>query len=120
METPAKVMHKSSHLPLLRFTSLVTILVAIDCLTCISLWIAGGNSIYMEDSVMEFSFIHSTFDLACVSFLRCIVLIICFYYMEQYSLLRVSVGDHDKQRVGRRVVFFGQIGIFLMSGLSQV
>lgn len=40
--------------------------------------------------------------------------------MEQYSLLRVSVGDHDKQRVGRRVVFFGQIGIFLMSGLSLV
>lgn len=69
---------------------------------------------------MQFSFTHSTFDLACVSLVRCIVLIVCFYYLEQYRLLKVSVGDHNKQRVGNRMVIFCQLGIFLTSGLSLV
>lgn len=117
METSARVNHKSSHLPLLRFTSIVTVFVALDCLICISLWIAGGDSLYMEDSVIEFSFTHSTFDLACIAFLRCIVLVICFYYLEHYSLLKSS-RDYDKQKVGNQVVIFCQVGIFILSASS--
>lgn len=119
METSAEASkHKLSHLPWLRFTSVVTAFVALDCLICVSLWIAGGDSLYMEDSVTQFSFTHSTFDLACVSLARCIILIICFYYLEQYSLLKASVGEDNGQRLGNRVLIFCQLGILLISGLS--
>lgn len=114
----ANVRSKSSHLPWLRFTSIVVVFVALDCLVCVSLWIAGGDSVYMEDSVTQFSLTYSTFDLACVSLVRCIVLITCFYYLEQYSVLRASVGDYDRQRLGNRVVSFCQLWIFLFSLLS--
>lgn len=117
MESSARVKHKSSHLPWLRFTSIVTVFVALDCLVCISLWIAGGDSLYMEDSVIEFSFTHSTFDLACIAFVRCVVLVICFYYLEQYSFLKSS-RDHDKQKVSNQVMIFCQVGILFWSASS--
>lgn len=109
---------KLSHLPLFRFTSTVIVLIALDSLICISLWIAGGDSLYMEESVKEFSFTHSTFDLACISSVRCVILIGCFYYLEHYSLLKVSVGEHDKQRISSRVAIFCQLVIYIVSGVS--
>lgn len=115
MESSVAARQKLSHLPLLRFTSVVIVLVALDCLVCISLWIAGGDSLYMEDSVKDFSFTHSTFDLACISAVRCIVLVGCFYYLEHFSLFKVSIGEHDKQRVGHRAVIFCQVGLFLVT-----
>ena len=106
--------------PLLRFTGIVTILVALDGLVCISLWIAGGDSEYMEDSVKDFSFTHSTFDLACISAVRCVILVACFYYLEQYSLLKVSVRQHDAIKGSNRMVKFCHVTILVVSGISAV
>ena len=118
MDTSGVSHQRMSHLPLLRFTSVVIILVALDCLASISLWIAGGDSLYMEDSVKEFSFTHSTFDLACISAVRCIILIGCFYYLEHFSLLKVAVGDLDKQRVSSRGVFLCKLVLFVVPVMS--
>ena len=120
MQLPVRVHQKWSHLPILRFTSVIIILVALDSLICISLWIAGGDSLYLEDSVKEFSFIHSTFDLACLAAVRSVVLVACFYFLEQYSLLKVSVTDHDRQRHSYRVVVLCQVVMFAVSGGSLV
>ena len=38
-------------------------LTAVNSLVCTVLWLAGGDSLYLEDSIKEFSFTHSTFDL---------------------------------------------------------
>lgn len=114
MESSGVARRKLSNLPLLRFTSVVIVLVALDCLVCVSLWIAGGDSLYMEDSVKDFSFTHSTFDLACISVFRCIILVGCFYYLEHFSLSKASAGDHDKQRVSNRAVIVCQLGLFLV------
>lgn len=118
MEISSGITQKFSRLPFLRFTSIVIIFTALDSLICISLWIAGGDSLYMEDSVTDYLFTHSTFDLACISVLRGLVVTLSFYFLERYSLLRVSVGKHDKQRVGTRVVIFCLFLILLVSGLS--
>ena len=120
METSARIHQRLSHLPLLRFTSVVIFLITLDCLICISLWVAGGDSLYIEDSVKYFSFTHSTFDLACISAVRCMIIATCFYYLEQYSLRKVSIGDHEKQRTGSIVVMCCQLTILLVSGLSFV
>lgn len=115
-----KKQRKLSHLPLLRFTSVIIVLVALESLICISLWIAGGDTLYMENSVKEFSFLHSTFDLACLSAVRCLILVACFYYLEYYSLLQVSVGQHDLQRSSNRMARLCQILIFIVSGVSMI
>lgn len=112
MENSGVAYKRLSHLPLLRFTSVVIVLVALDCLVCIALWIAGGDSLYMEDSVKDFSFTHSTFDLACIAAVRCIVVIGCFYFLEYFSLLKVSA---DRRLTGHRAVIVCQLGLFLVT-----
>ena len=77
-------------LPLVRFTTISTVLIAVDSLVCMGLWLAGGSSRYLEDSVEEFSIYTSTFDLACISASRAVILIGCLYYLEHYSLLAQS------------------------------
>lgn len=119
MDASKKENHSFSQLPSLRFTSAVTVFVALDCLLCVSLWIAGGDSLYMEDSVTEFSFTHSTFDLACIAFLRCIALVACFYYLEQYILLQPS-GDSNQKIFHNQIVVLCQVGILLISGSSVI
>ncbi len=118
MDDSPSVRRKLSHLPIVRFTSIVTILVAFDCLICVALWIAGGDTLYLEDSVKDFSFTQSTFDLACISVVRCIILVASFYYLEQSSLLRVSVGEHDRQRSSTRMLKLCQAMIVLVAGIS--
>jgi cytochrome bd-type quinol oxidase subunit 1 len=120
MDPAVQVRQRWSHLPLLRFTSVAIVLMALDSIVCISLWIAGGDSLYLEDSVEKFSLTHSTFDLACIAAVRSVLLVTCFYFLEHYSLLKVSVLEHDKQRRSYGVVVFCQLGMFTVSGGSFV
>ena len=104
-----------SHLPVLRYTSFATLLVAVDSLLSISLWIAGGSSKYLEDSVEEFSFYHSTFDLACIAAIRGIILIGCMYYIEYYTLAQYSTKYKERQFSSRRLSCFIQVTYFVIT-----
>lgn len=106
-----------SHLPLVRFTSIATALIGLDSLICIALWLAGGDSLYLEDSVKEFSFAHSTFDLACIAFIRGIILIGCLYYLEKYSIQALSV---TSKNANKSMAFYCQAGILIVSFVSLV
>lgn len=101
--TPRKRM---SHLSVFRFTGVATLLVALDSLACVALWLAGGDTTYLEDSVEDFSFTHSTFDLACIAAVRGVVLIACFYYLEHYSLMQVSVTNKKTSEVEQSTCHF--------------
>lgn len=92
-----------SHLPFLRYTTLATLIIAIDSLLCISLWIAGGNSAYLEQNVEHFSLYKSTFDLACLAAVRGPLLIACIYYLEHYTLVSISTRFRSRQLVSRRL-----------------
>ncbi len=106
------------HLPLVRFTSLATLFVAVDSLVCVCLWIAGGDSRYMEDSVRDFSFTHSTFDLACLAAVRGVILVACLYYLEHFSLVEVSVRNEDRLITSRRIALLCRVSLFLISSVS--
>lgn len=111
---------RMSHLPLLRFTSIATLLVALDSLACVALWVAGGDTTYLEDSVEDFSFTHSTFDLACIAAVRGVVLIACFYYLEHHSLMQVSVTSERRQKSSRMLSILCQFVILLVSFISLI
>lgn len=109
-----------SHLPLIRYTTLSTVFIAIDSLLSISLWLAGGTTSYLEKSVEHFSLYKSTFDLACIAAIRGVVLIICLYYLEHYSLFGVSTKYEGKQFVSQRLAKLCQIVFLLVSILSLI
>lgn len=90
-----------SHLPLARFTSVVTVVVALDSLLSISLWLAGGDNAYLETSVEGFSITKSTFDLACLAAIRGVLLLCFLYLLEHYTLASVS-GQPGSQQVSSR------------------
>ncbi len=91
-----------SHLPLIRFTTVATVLVAMESLVCIALWLAGGDSLYLEDSVEKFLFTHSTFDLACLAAVRGIVVVGCLFYLES-SLIRSHTFQKKSSRRASQV-----------------
>lgn len=92
-ETPearGKPQRTLSSLPFLRYTTLASLVIALDSLISISLWIAGGDSSYMENNVEHFSIYDSTFDLACIAAVKGPLLIACIYYLEHYTLTAAS------------------------------
>ena len=109
-----------AHLPLVRFTSVATILVAFDSLVSIALWLAGGDSLYLEDSVEDFSIYTSTFDLACLAAARGILIVCCLYYLEQYSLLSVSSQVLYRQVLSRRIAVSCHASIIILALSSLV
>lgn len=104
-----------AHLPLVRFTSVATILVALDSLVSIALWLAGGDSFYLEESVEDFSIFTSTFDLACLATARGILIICSLYYLEQYSLLSVSSQVLHRQVLSRRIAISCHASIIILA-----
>ena len=71
---------------------------AVDSLVCIALWLAGGDSLYLEDSVKEFSFTHSTFDLVVIAAVRGVILVGSFYLLDRSSNLMTSITEKNDRK----------------------
>ena len=93
---------KEHSLPWIRFTTVASVIVAIDSVACVALWIGGGNSKYLEKNVRDFSLVKSTFDLACIAAVRGVILIALLYLLERAVIRDVSVSTGAKTR--RRAV----------------
>lgn len=87
-----------SHLPLIRFTTIATVLVATESLISIALWLAGGDSLYLEDSVEKFLFTHSTFDLACLAAVRGTTVVACLFYLESNLVRSQSIQQKSSRQ----------------------
>lgn len=87
---------KNRSLPWIRFTTVASVVVAIDSIACVALWIAGGNSKYLEDSVEDFSLVKSTFDLACIAAVRGVILVALLYLLERAVIRDVSLSTTAK------------------------
>ena len=79
-----------------------------------------GDTTYLEDSVEDFSFTHSTFDLACIAAVRGVVLVACFYYLEHHSLMQASVTNERRQKSSRMLSILCLFVIFLISSMSLI
>ena len=91
MKDKANRKKKEHSLPWIRFTTVATVIVAIDTVTCVALWIAGGNSKYLEKNVKDFSLVKSTFDLACIAAVRGVLLIALLVLLERAVIRDVSL-----------------------------
>ena len=109
-----------SKLPWIRYTSVVIFLVALDSLICVALWLGGGSASYLRHSVEDFSFSHSTFDLAVVAVARGLLLVLCLYYLERYSLLAISGRGRARRSSVRKYSRICRAGVFVAAGVSIV
>eukprot|EP00731_Ephydatia_muelleri_P022561 Em0015g144a len=109
-----------SHLPLARFTSVVTAVAALDSLLCISLWLAGGDNAYLETSVEGFSITRSTFDLACLAAIRGVLLLCFLYLLEHYTLASVSGQPGSQQVSSRRHAFLCHVALLILASGSFI
>ena len=79
---------------------------------CVSLWLAGGDSKYLESSVKNFSLVTSTFDLACLAAIRGVVLIGLFFFLEHVVLKEISrsvAGNGNRGKTANRVLLHAMI-----------
>ena len=73
---------------------------------CIALWLAGGDSLYLEESVEKFQFTHSTFDLACLAAVRAVVVVLCLFYLENSLVRFTSTSRRRDQKSSRQMARF--------------
>jgi hypothetical protein len=101
-----------------RFTNVVIFLVALDPLICLGLWLSGGNGAYLRHSVDDFSFSHSTFDLAVLAVARGFALVTCLYFLERYSLQAMTSRSRAKRSSALRYSRLCRTGVFVAAGVS--
>lgn len=118
IQTKPSLRKQLSNLPLIRFTTLATVLIALDSLVTIGLWLAGGNSQYLEESVEDFSFLTSTFDLVCLAVVRGVLFIACLYYLEHYTLVAASSKLEKKALSSRKLANFCHAFLLILSLVS--
>lgn len=117
---PGAMKKQLASLPLVRFTTVATVLVAVDSLLCIGLWLGGGSSQYLENSVEEFSFLTSTFDLACMAAVRCVIFICCLYYLEYCTLVAASTRLEKKSLSSKRLAIVCHALLLILSLISFI
>ena len=105
-------------LPWARFTTIVIFFVSLDPLVCLGLWLGGGNSAYLRHSVDDFSFSHSTFDLALLAVVRGFSLVSCLYLLERYSLLALTARGQAKRRAALRNTRLCRAVVFATATIS--
>ena len=101
-----------------RFTNVVIFLVALDPVICLGLWLGGGNTAYLRHSVDDFSFSHSTFDLAVLAVVRGLVLVVCLYFLEKYSLQAVTERSSARRGSALRYSRLCRAGLFTAAAVS--
>lgn len=82
-ETMVKVRYS---MPFWRYSSFARFLVFLDGSVSIALWITGGHTDYLESSVTHWTFLNSTFELACLGLFKMLFLFHLFTKLEDYSL----------------------------------
>ncbi|XP_077995855.1 uncharacterized protein LOC144449221 [Glandiceps talaboti] len=77
-------------LPTVRFGRVAKLFFFLDAATCIALWLTGGHSKYMVNSITEWKITTSVFELACLSLLKLIILFPIFGKLEDIAMAQIE------------------------------
>lgn len=106
------------HQPFCRFLNIVRAVFFADLVTSSALWLAGGDSKYLEDNVTKFSINQSVFDLALIRFLLAISFVLMYSEIECLTIQAASKeGSSDKCR-RKKLVYTILICIFSIASLA--
>ncbi|XP_064639028.1 uncharacterized protein LOC135494716 isoform X2 [Lineus longissimus] len=74
-------------LPLVRYTTGLRCLALLDLVTVVVLWLAGGESSYLKESILRYNFLTSVFDVAAISTIKTIAIFIILEKLETISMV---------------------------------
>ncbi|EDV22201.1 uncharacterized protein TRIADDRAFT_29232 [Trichoplax adhaerens] len=80
-------------LPFMRYNNLLRLILLIDGITCVTLWLAGGDSTQLRKSIFHFTITTSVFDLACLALARMILLFLLWTRFEDTAAIII---DHPR------------------------
>lgn len=101
-------------LPTWRYTTMVQALLLLDLVSSATLWLCGGNSNYLEDSVKHFNIRDSVFDLAAIAFVKGSILFFVYPWLEHLSMKQID-HPYDKGLASRKC-YCHFLAIFLSVG----
>ena len=106
------------HQPFCRYLTFIRFIFFADLVVSSALWLAGGDSQYLEDNVTEFQMNHSVFDLALIHFLLAISFIALYTEIESLTM-QAMAGNDENGRVKQKKQFYMLITfIFSVASLA--
>ena len=88
-------------LPTYRFTTVVQVVLLFELVSSLALWLCGGDSKYMDDSVKHFKIRDSVFDLAAIAFVKSSILFFVYPWLEHFSMKQID-HPYDKELASRK------------------
>jgi len=91
--------------PFCRFLTFIRFIFFADLVVSSALWLAGGDSQYLEDNVTEFQMNHSVFDLALIHFLLAVSFIALYTEIESLTMQAIA-GDDESGKIKSKKKFY--------------
>ncbi|XP_070573539.1 uncharacterized protein [Ptychodera flava] len=85
-------------LPNLRYSTLARFIFFADAVTCVTLWLTGGHTHYMEDMIIHFKLMESVFELACLALLKLCILFFVFIKLEKLAMEEIEDPYNPKRK----------------------
>lgn len=95
---------KPFSLPFRRYNNLLRLILLADGITCVTLWLTGGNSMDLTNSMSHFTITTSVFDLACLALVRMIVLFLLWTKLEDTTAILVGHPSHRRLRYRKTIL----------------
>ena len=111
---PATIYHQ----PFCRYLTLVRLIFFADLVTSSALWLAGGDSQYLEDNVTKFQMNQSVFDLALIHILVSVSFIALYTELETLSIQAATRDDVNGKLKQRKLLFTILTFIFTIGNLA--
>ena len=93
------------HQPFCRYLNIVRLIFFADLVASSALWLAGGDSQYLEDNVTKFKMNQSVFDLAIIHFLLAVSFIALYTELERLSI-QCAIRDEDNGKLRQKKLFY--------------
>ena len=100
------------HQPFCRYLTIVRFIFFADLVASSALWLAGGDSQYLEDNVTKFQMNQSVFDLAMIRFLLALSFIALYTELERLSI-QCATRDEDNDKLKQKKLFYTFLAFIL-------
>ena len=104
--------------PFCRFLTFIRFIFFADLVVSSALWLAGGDSQYLEDNVTEFKMNHSVFDLALIHFLLAVSFIALYTEIESLTMQAIAGGDESGKIKSKKKFYMLLTFIFSVASLA--
>ena len=106
------------HQPFCRILNLIRFIFFSDLVVSSALWLAGGDSQYLEDNVTKFKLHQSVFDLALIRFLLAISFIASYTELESLTIQTATRDENNEKNKKKKQIYSLLTFLFTTASLA--